>query len=104
LLIVLLHESALNNRFHMLHHIIHYTSVALLNCLLLCLQVLSGEQVQKGFARLVESLDDLLLDVPDAVELLSLFIARGVVRAADRYRLPGLLHRTAKHYAKCMKK
>jgi programmed cell death protein 4 len=41
--------------------------------------VLSGEQVQKGFARLVESLDDLLLDVPDAVELLSLFIARGVV-------------------------
>ncbi|WIA38524.1 hypothetical protein OEZ86_001845 [Tetradesmus obliquus] len=42
-------------------------------------EVLSGEQVQKGFARLVESLDDLLLDVPDAVELLSLFIARGVV-------------------------
>jgi hypothetical protein len=41
--------------------------------------VLSGEQVQKGFARLVESLDDLLLDVPDAAELLSLFIARGVV-------------------------
>jgi hypothetical protein len=44
-----------------------------------CRQVLSGEQVQKGFGRLVESLDDLLLDVPDAVELLSLFIARGVV-------------------------
>jgi hypothetical protein len=43
--------------------------------------VLSSEQVQKGFARLVESLDDLLLDVPDAVELLSLFIARGVVGA-----------------------
>ncbi|KAF6262938.1 armadillo-type protein [Scenedesmus sp. NREL 46B-D3] len=42
-------------------------------------EVLSGEQVQKGFARLVESLDDLLLDVPDAVEQLSLFIARGVV-------------------------
>eukprot|EP00878_Enallax_costatus_P006760 GHUV01007086.1.p1 GENE.GHUV01007086.1~~GHUV01007086.1.p1 ORF type:complete len:655 (+),score=257.56 GHUV01007086.1:532-2496(+) len=42
-------------------------------------EVLPGDQVQKGFAKLVESLDDLRLDVPDAVELLSLFIARGVV-------------------------
>lgn len=42
-------------------------------------EVLPGDQVQKGFGKLVESLDDLLLDVPDAVELLSLFIARGVV-------------------------
>jgi hypothetical protein len=49
-------------------------------------QVLSGEQVQKGFARLVESLDDLLLDVPDAVELLSLFIARGVVSSVQIVR------------------
>lgn len=43
------------------------------------LQVLPSDQIQKGFGALVESLDDLLLDVPDAVELLSLFIARGVV-------------------------
>lgn len=47
------------------------------------LQVLPGDQLQKGFGRLVESLDDLLLDVPDAVELLSLFIARGVVRTGS---------------------
>jgi hypothetical protein len=43
------------------------------------LQVLPSDQIQKGFGALVESLDDLLLDVPDGVELLSLFIARGVV-------------------------
>ncbi|KAF8061907.1 MRF1 [Scenedesmus sp. PABB004] len=42
-------------------------------------EALPGDQVQKGFARLVESLDDLVLDVPNAVELLALFIARGVV-------------------------
>lgn len=47
--------------------------------LLLLLQVLPPDQIQKGVGSLVESLDDLLLDVPDAVELLSLFIARGVV-------------------------
>jgi programmed cell death protein 4 len=41
--------------------------------------VLPSDQIQKGVSALVESLDDLLLDVPDAVELLSLFIARGVV-------------------------
>jgi MA3 domain len=44
-------------------------------------EVLPSEQLAKGFARLVESLDDLRLDVPDAVECLALFIARGVVRA-----------------------
>jgi hypothetical protein len=42
-------------------------------------QVLPSDQIQKGVGALVESLDDLLLDVPDGVELLSLFIARGVV-------------------------
>lgn len=42
-------------------------------------EVLPSDQIQKGFGALVESLDDLLLDVPDGVELLSLFIARGVV-------------------------
>ena len=43
------------------------------------LQVISPEQMQKGFARLVDALPDVLLDVPDALELLSLFIARAVV-------------------------
>jgi hypothetical protein len=47
-------------------------------------QVLPSDQIQKGFGALVESLDDLLLDVPDAVELLSLFIARGVVSSGLR--------------------
>lgn len=42
-------------------------------------EVLPSDQIQKGMGALVESLDDLRLDVPDAVELLSLFIARGVV-------------------------
>jgi hypothetical protein len=35
--------------------------------------------MHKGFARLVDALEDTLLDVPDATELLSLFIARAVV-------------------------
>lgn len=42
-------------------------------------QVISAEQMHKGFARLVDALEDTLLDVPDATELLSLFIARAVV-------------------------
>lgn len=39
-------------------------------------QVIFPDQMRKGFTSLVESLDDLLLDVPDAVELLALFICR----------------------------
>jgi programmed cell death protein 4 len=35
--------------------------------------------MQKGFARLVDALPDVLLDVPEALELLSLFVARAVV-------------------------
>jgi len=63
---------------------------AVLCCAVLCcavpLQVLPSDQIQKGYGALVESLDDLLLDVPDAVELLSLFIARGVVSACSHAR------------------
>lgn len=38
-------------------------------------QVVSSEQMQKGFARLAEALEDTLLDVPDAVvRFLVLFV------------------------------
>ncbi|KAM2576827.1 hypothetical protein TB2_002561 [Malus domestica] len=36
-------------------------------------------QVYKGFCKLVESADDFFLDIPDAVDVLALFIARAVV-------------------------
>lgn len=36
-------------------------------------------QVYKGFSKLVESADDLIVDIPDAVDILALFIARAVV-------------------------
>lgn len=35
--------------------------------------------MRKGFTSVVESVDDTALDVPDAAELLALFIARAVV-------------------------
>ncbi|KAF7820351.1 programmed cell death protein 4 [Senna tora] len=36
-------------------------------------------QVHKGFAKLVESADDLIVDIPDTVDVLALFLARAVV-------------------------
>ncbi|PRQ24550.1 putative initiation factor eIF-4 gamma, MA3 [Rosa chinensis] len=36
-------------------------------------------QVYKGFCKLVESADDLIVDIPDTVDVLALFIARAVV-------------------------
>ncbi|KAK1259406.1 hypothetical protein QJS04_geneDACA021396 [Acorus gramineus] len=41
--------------------------------------VLDPPQVRKGFSKLVESSDDLAVDVPDMVDTLALFIARAVV-------------------------
>lgn len=41
--------------------------------------VISSEQVRKGFARLVESADDLVIDIPDALDILALFVARAIV-------------------------
>ncbi|KAH7435692.1 hypothetical protein KP509_06G075400 [Ceratopteris richardii] len=41
--------------------------------------VISPEQVIKGFTKLVESADDLLIDIPDAVDILALFVARAIV-------------------------
>ncbi|KAL3830490.1 hypothetical protein ACJIZ3_019292 [Penstemon smallii] len=37
------------------------------------------QQVYKGFQKLVESADDLIVDIPDTVDILALFISRAVV-------------------------
>ncbi|XP_057841956.2 MA3 DOMAIN-CONTAINING TRANSLATION REGULATORY FACTOR 4 [Cryptomeria japonica] len=41
--------------------------------------VIEPEQVSKGFSKLLDSADDLALDIPDAVDILALFVARAVV-------------------------
>ncbi|KAL4193485.1 hypothetical protein AMTRI_Chr06g199650 [Amborella trichopoda] len=41
--------------------------------------VISPEQIRQGFALLLDSADDLAVDIPDAVDLLALFVARAVV-------------------------
>jgi len=41
--------------------------------------VISPKQLYKGFSKLVESADDLVVDIPDAVDVLALFIARAIV-------------------------
>ncbi|KAK2366699.1 MA3 domain-containing protein [Trifolium repens] len=41
--------------------------------------VIHPSQVYKGFTKLVESADDLIVDIPDTVDILALFIARAVV-------------------------
>jgi programmed cell death protein 4 len=42
------------------------------------LQSIDAEQMQKGFEAVVEGLDDLVLDVPQAVELLAFFTCRAI--------------------------
>eukprot|EP00246_Nothoceros_aenigmaticus_P013530 TRINITY_DN4718_c0_g1_i1.p1 TRINITY_DN4718_c0_g1~~TRINITY_DN4718_c0_g1_i1.p1 ORF type:complete len:725 (+),score=184.72 TRINITY_DN4718_c0_g1_i1:48-2222(+) len=41
--------------------------------------VIHPDQLAKGFLRLLESVDDLSLDIPDASDVLALFLARAVV-------------------------
>ncbi|WJX71168.1 MA3 DOMAIN-CONTAINING TRANSLATION REGULATORY FACTOR 2 [Trifolium repens] len=41
--------------------------------------IIHPSQVYKGFTKLVESADDLIVDIPDTVDILALFIARAVV-------------------------
>lgn len=43
------------------------------------LQVVRPAQMRKGFQTLIAALDDLCLDVPEAADLLALFIARAIV-------------------------
>ncbi|KAG0457608.1 hypothetical protein HPP92_022765 [Vanilla planifolia] len=42
-------------------------------------EVVDPSQVYKGFCKLVECTDDLLVDIPDAVDVLAIFVARAVV-------------------------
>lgn len=44
--------------------------------------LLTHEAIEKGFTALLERVEDLALDVPDALKLLSIFIARAVVDEA----------------------
>ncbi|KAK8548935.1 hypothetical protein V6N12_061836 [Hibiscus sabdariffa] len=41
--------------------------------------VIDAPQVYRGFSKLVESADDLIVDIPDTVDILALFISRAVV-------------------------
>ncbi|GAV90064.1 MA3 domain-containing protein [Cephalotus follicularis] len=41
--------------------------------------IIDPPQVHRGFSKLVESADDLIVDIPDTVDVLALFIARAVV-------------------------
>ncbi|XP_020111973.1 uncharacterized protein LOC109726646 isoform X2 [Ananas comosus] len=45
----------------------------------LYVDALSSSKIKRGFVMLLESADDLSVDIPDAVEVLALFIARAVV-------------------------
>nr|WDD38978.1 MA3 domain-containing translation regulatory factor 2 [Fagopyrum tataricum] len=42
-------------------------------------QIIDPQQVYQGFCNLLESADDLVMDIPDFVEVLAIFIARAVV-------------------------
>ncbi|EPS71937.1 hypothetical protein M569_02819 [Genlisea aurea] len=54
--------------------------------------LISPSQVYKGFHKLVESADDFTVDIPDAVDVLAMFIARAVV---DDILPPSFLSKTA---------
>ena len=54
--------------------------------------LISRDQMAKGFTRLVEAAGDLILDCPQAVEVLTLFVARAVV---DDILPPAFLSKTA---------
>ncbi|XP_065846932.1 MA3 DOMAIN-CONTAINING TRANSLATION REGULATORY FACTOR 2 isoform X1 [Euphorbia lathyris] len=41
--------------------------------------IIDPSQVYKGFSKLVECADDLIVDIPDTIDILALFIARAVV-------------------------
>eukprot|EP00271_Cylindrocystis_brebissonii_P021137 TRINITY_DN7402_c0_g1_i1.p1 TRINITY_DN7402_c0_g1~~TRINITY_DN7402_c0_g1_i1.p1 ORF type:complete len:735 (-),score=154.20 TRINITY_DN7402_c0_g1_i1:1631-3835(-) len=58
--------------------------------------VIKAGQMSKGFLRLLEGVEDLTLDCPDAVEVLALFVARAVV---DDILPPAFVARTKKALA-----
>ncbi|XP_002964316.2 programmed cell death protein 4 [Selaginella moellendorffii] len=53
--------------------------------------VMEPDQLAKGFTKLLESADDLALDIPDATDVLALFLARAVV---DDILPPAFLSKT----------
>ncbi|XP_024399349.1 MA3 DOMAIN-CONTAINING TRANSLATION REGULATORY FACTOR 3 [Physcomitrium patens] len=55
--------------------------------------VLKPEQLAKGFTNLLESVEDLVLDIPEAVDILAIFLARAVV---DDILPPAFLSKTRK--------
>jgi hypothetical protein len=55
--------------------------------------VIEPEQVSKGFSKLLDTADDLALDIPEAVDILALFVARAVV---DDILPPAFLTKTLK--------
>ncbi|KAL7085619.1 hypothetical protein ACP275_14G291100 [Erythranthe tilingii] len=59
--------------------------------------VIDPQQLYKGFQKLVESADDLIVDIPNAVDILALFIARAVV---DDILPPSFLTKTMAYLSK----
>jgi hypothetical protein len=53
--------------------------------------VVQPDQLAKGFSKLLESVDDLALDIPDAVDILAVFLARAVV---DDILSPAFLYKS----------
>ncbi|KAG9446685.1 hypothetical protein H6P81_012813 [Aristolochia fimbriata] len=62
--------------------------------------VISSDQISQGFIMLLESVDDLALDILDAVDVLALFIARAVV---DDILPPAFLTRAMKKFPESSK-
>lgn len=59
--------------------------------------IIAPSQVYKGFTKLVESADDLIVDIPDTIDILALFIARAVV---DDILPPAFLKKQVAYLAK----
>ncbi|XP_051126379.1 MA3 DOMAIN-CONTAINING TRANSLATION REGULATORY FACTOR 2-like [Andrographis paniculata] len=59
--------------------------------------IIDPQQVYKGYQKLVESTDDLTVDIPSAVDVLALFIARAVV---DDILPPSFLTKTMAYLSK----
>ncbi|XP_057775902.1 LOW QUALITY PROTEIN: MA3 DOMAIN-CONTAINING TRANSLATION REGULATORY FACTOR 2-like [Salvia miltiorrhiza] len=59
--------------------------------------VIDPKQVYKGFQKLVQSADDLVVDIPDAVDVLAMFIARAIV---DDILPPSFLTKTMAYLSK----
>lgn len=59
--------------------------------------MIKPQQLYKGFRKLLESADDLIVDTPDTVDVLSLFVARAVV---DDILPPAFLTREMVHLPK----